>query len=96
MNISCPNVADEFGTPFAADAEIAAGVTEAVKAAVGASAHQREAGAQCALGGAHREGCRRGGRGCDQAVNTMPGMVIDADAGNRCCRTVSGESLAQR
>ena len=34
VNISCPNVHDEFGTPFAADASAAAEVTAAVKEAV--------------------------------------------------------------
>jgi dihydroorotate dehydrogenase (NAD+) catalytic subunit len=34
VNISCPNVHDEFGTPFAADAGAAAEVTAAVKDAV--------------------------------------------------------------
>jgi dihydroorotate dehydrogenase (NAD+) catalytic subunit len=34
VNISCPNVHDEFGTPFAADAAAAAEVTAAVKEAV--------------------------------------------------------------
>ena len=33
VNISCPNVADEFGTPFAADPVAAAEVTAAVKPA---------------------------------------------------------------
>ena len=38
VNISCPNVADEFGTPFAASCASAADVTAAVKAA----AHREE------------------------------------------------------
>ena len=33
VNISCPNVADEFGTPFAATCDSAAAVTAAVRAA---------------------------------------------------------------
>jgi dihydroorotate dehydrogenase (NAD+) catalytic subunit len=37
VNISCPNVHDEFGTPFAADATAAAEVTTAVKEAVAAA-----------------------------------------------------------
>ena len=34
VNISCPNVGDEFGTPFAGTVESAAAVTEAVRQAV--------------------------------------------------------------
>jgi dihydroorotate dehydrogenase (NAD+) catalytic subunit len=38
VNISCPNVHDEFGTPFAADPVAAAEVTSAVKEAVAGAA----------------------------------------------------------
>jgi dihydroorotate dehydrogenase (NAD+) catalytic subunit len=80
VNISCPNVGDEFGTPFAGEIESAAAVTEAVKRAVTRpiiiklapnvpdiariAAAVVEAGADAIT-----------------AINTMPGMVIDAVSG---------------
>jgi len=80
VNISCPNVGDEFGTPFSGTAASAAAVTEAVKQVVTRplaiklapnvpdiariAAAVVEAGADAIT-----------------AVNTMPGMVIDAESG---------------
>ncbi len=81
VNISCPNVGDEFGTPFAGTVESAAAVTEAVRMTVTCpiaiklapnvpdiariAAAVVEAGADAIT-----------------AINTMPGMVIDADSGS--------------
>lgn len=81
VNISCPNVADEFGTPFAADAEIAAGVTEAVKAAVGAVPISVKLAPNVPSVGRIARAVVEAGADAITAVNTMPGMVIDADAG---------------
>lgn len=80
VNISCPNVGDEFGTPFAGTCQSAAAVTEAVKQAVDCpiaiklapnvpdiariAAAVVEAGADAIT-----------------AINTMPGMVIDVVSG---------------
>jgi dihydroorotate dehydrogenase (NAD+) catalytic subunit len=80
VNISCPNVGDEFGTPFAGTCQSAAAVTEAVKQAVTCpvviklapnvpdiariAAAVVEAGADAIT-----------------AINTMPGMVIDPMSG---------------
>ena len=81
VNISCPNVHDEFGTPFAADAAAAAGVTEAVKAAVAGSVPvlvklspnvQDIATIARAVEAAGADGIT--------AINTLPGMVIDIHA----------------
>jgi dihydroorotate dehydrogenase (NAD+) catalytic subunit len=80
VNISCPNVGDEFGTPFAGTCQSAAAVTSAVKSAVTLpiaiklapnvpdiariAAAVVEAGADAIT-----------------AINTMPGMIINAEAG---------------
>ncbi|MBN1219169.1 MAG: dihydroorotate dehydrogenase [Anaerolineae bacterium] len=80
VNISCPNVSDEFGTPFAATCESAAAVTEAVTGAATCpvvvklapnvpniariAAAVVEAGAEAIT-----------------AINTMPGMAIDPVSG---------------
>lgn len=80
VNISCPNVGDEFGTPFSGTVESAAAVTEAVRRTTSRplaiklapnvpdiariAAAVVEAGADAIT-----------------AINTMPGMLIDATAG---------------
>mgnify|MGYP001817653230 CR=1 FL=1 len=81
VNISCPNVHDEFGTPFAADATAAAQVTAAVKKAVAGrvpvliklspSVNDIAAIAR-AVEAAGADGIT--------AINTLPGMVIDVHA----------------
>ena len=63
VNISCPNVGDEFGTPFAGSPESAAAVTE-VGSAGGHDPDQRQARAQRAGHRSHCRGRGRGGRGC--------------------------------
>jgi dihydroorotate dehydrogenase (NAD+) catalytic subunit len=81
VNISCPNVHDEFGTPFAADAAAAAEVTAAVKEAVSGqmpvlvklSPNVADIAAIArAVGAAGADGIT--------AINTLTGMVIDLDA----------------
>ena len=81
VNISCPNVHDEFGTPFAADPAAAAEVTAAVKEAVGdrvpvlvklsPNVHDIAAIAR-AVETAGADGIT--------AINTLTGMVIDVHA----------------
>ncbi len=94
VNISCPNVGDEFGTPFAGTPESAAAVTAAVVRAL----------LPLPLGEGRGEGKGRipisvklapnvpdiariaravveAGADAITAVNTMPGMVIDAASG---------------
>ncbi len=81
VNISCPNVADDFGTPFAATEESAAAVTAAVKQNAGdipitvklapnVPAIERIALAVVAAGA-----------DAITAINTMPGMIIQPEAG---------------
>jgi dihydroorotate dehydrogenase (NAD+) catalytic subunit len=80
VNISCPNVADEFGTPFAATCDSAAAVTAAVRAAVDIPVAVKLAPnvpdiARIAAA------VVEAGADAITAINTMPGMVIDADVG---------------
>lgn len=80
VNISCPNVGDEFGTPFAGAVESAAAVTEAVR---------REVDCPIALKLAPNvpdiariaAAVVEAGADAITAINTMPGMVIDAASG---------------
>jgi len=76
VNISCPNVGDEFGTPFAGTVESATAVTEAVKGAVNCPISIKLAPnvpdiARIAAA------VVEAGADAITAVNTMPGMVID-------------------
>ncbi len=81
LNISCPNVHDELGTPFAADPAAAAAVTAAVKEAVAGrvpvlvklSPNVTDIAAVArAVEAAGADGI--------SAVNTLTGMVIDVHA----------------
>ena len=81
VNISCPNVHDEFGTPFAADPVAAAEVTAAVKEAVAGAAPvliklspnvTDIAAIACAVAEAGADGI--------SAINTLTGMIIDVHA----------------
>lgn len=80
VNISCPNVGDEFGTPFAGSPESAAAVTEKVKASTQIPVCIKLAPnvpsiARIALA------VVKAGADAITAINTMPGMIIDAWAG---------------
>jgi len=81
VNISCPNVHDEFGTPFAADPHAAAEVTVAVKEAVAGrlpvlvklSPNVTDI---TAVGRA----VEKAGADGLTAINTLTGMIIDPHA----------------
>lgn len=80
VNISCPNVGDEFGTPFAGTPESAAAVTGAVRRAVACPISIKLAPnvpdiARIARAVVHA------GADAITAINTMPGMVIDPVCG---------------
>jgi dihydroorotate dehydrogenase (NAD+) catalytic subunit len=80
VNISCPNVGDEFGTPFAGSLESAAAVTEKVKSSTKIPVCIKLAPnvpsiARIALA------VVKAGADAITAINTMPGMIIDAQAG---------------
>lgn len=81
VNISCPNVADDFGTPFAASCESAAAVTSAVKAAVGAIPISIKLAPNVPSIRRIAVAVVEAGADAITAINTMPGMVIDAEAG---------------
>lgn len=80
VNISCPNVGDEFGTPFAGTCQSAAAVTAAVKRAVACPVAIKLAPnvpdiariAQAVV---------EAGADAITAINTMPGLVIDPVSG---------------
>jgi dihydroorotate dehydrogenase (NAD+) catalytic subunit len=80
VNISCPNVGDEFGTPFAGTAESAAAVTQAVK-------HVATCPVSIKLAPNVPDIARiaaavvEAGADAITAINTMPGMAIDAVSG---------------
>lgn len=80
VNISCPNVAAEFGRPFAADPDSAAAVTKAVKGAthlpviVKLSPNVTDI---ATIAGA----VEAAGADAIAAINTVAGMVIDVDCG---------------
>jgi len=79
VNISCPNVSDEFGTPFSGSPGSAAAVTEAVKTSTQIPVCIKLAPnvpsiARIALA------VVKAGADALTAINTMPGMIIDAQA----------------
>jgi dihydroorotate dehydrogenase (NAD+) catalytic subunit len=81
VNISCPNVHDEYGTPFAADAVAAGEVTAAVREAVGGRAPVvvKLSPAVADIAGIARAVAHAGADGIT-AINTLPGMIIDVHA----------------
>ena len=81
VNISCPNVADDFGTPFAASCASAGDVTRAVKADIGAIPIAVKLAPNVPDIGRIAAAVVEAGADAITAVNTMPGMVIDAEAG---------------
>jgi dihydroorotate dehydrogenase (NAD+) catalytic subunit len=81
VNISCPNVHDEFGTPFAADAAAAAEVTAAVKGAVaGRVPVLVKLSPNVADIASIARAVEAAGADGISAINTLTGMVIDVDA----------------
>jgi len=89
VNISCPNVGDEFGTPFAGTIESAAAVTDAVRQAVDCPIAIKLAPN---VPGIARIAAAVVEAGADAitAINTMPGMVIDAASGQPVLRNRVG------
>ena len=81
VNISCPNVHDEFGTPFAADAGAAAEVTAAVKGAVASHLPVlvKLSPNVTDIAAIARAVAASGADGIS-AINTLTGMVIDLQA----------------
>ncbi len=80
VNISCPNVASEHGEIFAASREAAAEVTLRVKAATDIPCVVKLAPNVPSIGSIARAVVQAGADAIC-AVNTMPGMLIDAETG---------------
>ena len=80
VNISCPNVGDEFGTPFAGTVESAAAVTEAVRQAVSCPIAIKLAPNVPSIARI-AAAVVEAGADAITAINTMPGMVIDTASG---------------
>jgi dihydroorotate dehydrogenase (NAD+) catalytic subunit len=81
VNISCPNVHDEFGTPFAADAGAAAEVTAAVKEAVADRVPVLvKLSPNVADIATIARAVEAAGADGISAINTLTGMVIDVHA----------------
>ncbi len=90
INISCPNVHSEFGEPFAANADAAAAVTQAVRRAVPTIPLIVKLAPN--VPDITRIGRAVVAAGADAlcAINTMPGMVIDAESGQPILANRSG------
>lgn len=81
INISCPNVHDDLGTPFAADASSAAQVTAAVKEAVaGRVPILVKLSPNVADIAAIARAVESAGADGITAINTLTGMIIDIHA----------------
>ncbi|MEW6233284.1 MAG: dihydroorotate dehydrogenase [Chloroflexota bacterium] len=81
INISCPNVEDEFGQPFAADPRAAAQVTLEVKRATKLPAIVKLSPNVADIKAIARA-VEQAGADAISAINTLgPGMVIDIEAG---------------
>jgi dihydroorotate dehydrogenase (NAD+) catalytic subunit len=81
VNISCPNVHDEFGTPFAADPAAAAEVTAAVCTVVAGRAPVLvKLSPNVADIAAIAQAVAAAGADGISAINTLTGMVIDVHA----------------
>jgi dihydroorotate dehydrogenase (NAD+) catalytic subunit len=89
VNISCPNVADDFGLPFSSSAESAAAVTRAVRRAVTLPISIKLAPNVPDIGGIAYAAAEEGADAIT-AVNTMPAMLIDAYAGRPILKNRTG------
>ena len=92
LNVSCPNVASEFGEPFAGSPESAASVTDAVKQALAGTEIPVIVKLAPNVPSIARIGRAVVDAGADAlcAVNTMPGMLIDAESGRPILANRSG------
>jgi len=79
VNISCPNVANEFGMPFSSSAKSAAAVTREVRRAVDLPISIKLAPNVPDIGSIAHAVAEEGADAIT-AVNTMPAMLIDAYA----------------
>jgi dihydroorotate dehydrogenase (NAD+) catalytic subunit len=89
LNISCPNVHAEFGEPFAASSEAAAEVTLAVRRAVDLPLVVKLAPNVPDLGRI-AQAVVAAGADAICAINTTPGLAIDAESGRPVLANGSG------
>ncbi|MGI6740467.1 MAG: dihydroorotate dehydrogenase [Brevefilum sp.] len=89
VNISCPNVASEFGTPFSASTESAAAVTREVRKAVSLPISIKLSPNVPNIGEIARAVVDEGADAIT-AVNTMPAMLVDAHAGKPILKNRTG------
>jgi len=80
VNISCPNVKDDLGLPFAANEKSAAAVTQAVKSQVGEIPISVKLAPNVSDIGRIAQAVVEAGADLITAINTMPGMIIDPEA----------------
>ena len=92
VNISCPNVASEFGEPFAANPESASAVTAAVAEALQGTGIPVIVKLAPNVPSVARIARAVVAAGADAlcAVNTMPGLIIDAESGQPILANRSG------
>jgi len=92
VNISCPNVHSEFGEPFAANAQSAAEVTWQVKQALAGTGIAVIIKLAPNVPSVVRIAAAVIEAGADAlcAINTMPGLVIDAESGQTVLANRSG------
>jgi dihydroorotate dehydrogenase (NAD+) catalytic subunit len=90
VNISCPNVHDDFGLPFAANPKSASGVTLAVKQAVDRIPIAVKLAPNVPDIGRIARAVVEAGADVITAINTMPGMLIDPQAASPVLYNRSG------
>jgi dihydroorotate dehydrogenase (NAD+) catalytic subunit len=92
VNISCPNVGSEFGEPFAGSADAAAAVTASVKQAVAPAGIPVIVKLAPNVPSVARIAHAVVEAGADAlcAINTMPGLVLDAESGEPILANASG------
>lgn len=89
VNISCPNVGSEFGTPFSATAKSAAEVTAVVRKAVKLPISIKLAPNVPEIGRIAQAVVSEGADAIT-AINTVPAMLIDAYAGKPVLKNANG------
>jgi dihydroorotate dehydrogenase (NAD+) catalytic subunit len=92
VNISCPNVESEFGEPFAGNPESAAEVTWHVKQSLKPAGIPVIVKLAPNVSSVARVAWAVAEAGADAlcAINTMPGMIIDAESGQAILANRSG------
>ncbi len=81
VNVSCPNVAAEFGQPFASDPQATERITRQVVARAGGIPVSVKLSTGCLSLAEMAQACQRGGARAITAINTVgPGMIIDPQA----------------